>query len=285
MRRWWVNLVLLLVVIGLGLFAWKRSDQTQQDDTRLLLTDLKTDAIDRIDIKKADATITLQRNNGVWRLTAPINARGNDFAIESVVHLAQAPSEGRLTPTADDLGRYGLSKPKLVVRLNDSVIEFGDLHPFKDQYYARHGDAIHLVSSGYYAQAAQPYTGFIDTRLLIADSKPVAFKLPGFALTLKDGTWQRAPEDKALSSDRINAFVEEWRHARALNVKASTAAPGKERITITFADDTNKLSTLTLSVLARTPELVLLRADEQLEYHFPAETAQRLLNLRADNPN
>jgi len=35
---------------------------------------------------------------------------------------------------------------------------------------------------------------------------------------------------------------------------------------------------LALGLLAREPELVLLRADEKLQYHFRADAAKRLLS-------
>jgi hypothetical protein len=36
--------------------------------------------------------------------------------------------------------------------------------------------------------------------------------------------------------------------------------------------------------VARRPELVLRRLDEKLDYHFPAETANRLLELKPEAP-
>lgn len=280
--RWFVNLVLLALVAGLALFAWLRP--ADPPDARPALTTIEPEAVTRIVVERTERDpVVLERGDGGWRMTAPVKARANRFAIDTLSRLAAAPVE--LSLPASELERYGLGRPVLVVRLDQSEIAFGRMHPLKDQHYVRHGDAIHLVSSRYYAQATAPYTTYIDARLLEEGRRPMAFRLPGFALAVKDGTWQRSPEKKGLSSDRINAFVEEWRHARALSVEKRTGKPARERVTITFEGEGKKTETLTLGIVARAPELVLRRDDEGLEYHFPEETGRRLLDLNETEKN
>lgn len=280
--RWLVNLVLLALVAGLALFAWLRP--AREPDARPSLTAIAPDTVSRVAIERAERDpIVLERGEGAWQMTAPVKARANGFAVEALLQLASAPVE--LTLPADAPGRYGLDRPAVVVRLNQAQISFGAMHPLKDQYYVRYGEAIHLVSSRYYARVSGRYQDFIDSRLLEEGRRPKSFRLPGFTLTLEDGTWRRSPEDKDISSDRINAFVEEWRHARALSVEKAQGKPVREHVTISFDGDGGKAQTLTLGVVARTPELVLRRDDEGLEYHFPEETGKRLLELTgSDKP-
>lgn len=276
--RWLLNLALLAAVGGLALFAWLRP--VDEADARQPLTTIAPDTVTRIAIERPEHdAVVLERHGATWRMTAPITARTNDYAIASLSRLAAAPVE--LTIPPGEPARYGLDRPAVVVRLDAAEIAFGAMHPLKNQHYVRYGDGIHLVSSRYYAQAAAPYTSFLDARLIEEGRKPISFKLPGFALELKDSHWQRTPEDKELSSDRINAFVEEWRHARALSVEKATDKPARERITIGLEDEGGRTTNLMIGIVARTPELVLRRADEGLEYHFPEETGRRLLQLTA----
>lgn len=283
-RRWWLNLALLLLVAALALFAWHGTG-TEKKDTRPVLTDVDANAVQRIELTQFNLpAVVLERHGHRWRLTAPIKARANTFTVDSVLQLLRAPIETPVGPAEGDLARYGLEKPSLTAKLGEATIAFGEMHPLKDLHYVRYGANVYLIASRQYAQAARSASGFIDSRLLEEGRKPVAFKLPGFALALKDGTWRREPEDKELSSDRVNAFVQEWRHARALKVGPASSQPVKERVVITFEDDGGKRSTLSVGVTARAPELVLVRADEGLEYRFPEETGQRLLTLVAENP-
>ncbi len=282
MRRWWLNLALLLIIAALAVFAWYRSSHAPTE-TRPPLTEINPDSIRRVQIERPrEAPVALERSGGGWRLTAPLKARADTLAVESLLRLARAPIDATVTPADGDLARYGLDRPSLTVRFDDVEIRFGRLHPLKDEYYVQHGTAVHLISSRYYAATAAKYANLIDSRLIEPGRKAVAFKLPGFTLTLKDGTWQRQPEIPALSSDRINAFVDDWRHARALQVEKYSGRKSRDTVVIDFEESSEPRSALTIAVLERDPQLVLARPDEGLEYHFPAETSQRLFNLNAD---
>jgi len=225
-------------------------------------------------------SLTLERRDDRWRLVRPLAARANSFAVETLLNVARAPSEAQLAVNADALGQYGLAPPHAVLRLERETIAFGSMHPLKPLHYVRYRDAVHLLASRYFAQVTVPYTNFIDTQLIEDGRRPTEFRLPGFRLTLKDGSWQRSPEDASISGDRINDFVEEWRHARALSVARYGGRAVLDRIHITFESD-NPPATVTLGILARQPELVLYRQDEGLEYHFPEETGKRLLGADA----
>ena len=281
--RWLLNLALLLLVAALGTFAWYRGQQ-QARDPRAPLTTLAPADVTRVSIERGtQAPITLERTASGWRMTAPLKARANGFAVDNLLRLATAPIETTLTAPLE-AARYGLAPPAATVRLNDSAIEFGQMHPMKDWHYVRAGGAVHLIGSRYYAPVAAPYRNYLDSRLIEAERAPVAFVLPRFRVERDGDGWRRVPEDKQLSSDRINDFVEEWRNARALSVERYSGRAVLERIQIRFGAG-DQAETLTLGVLAHKPELVLYRADEGLEYHFPEETGNRLLNLRDITPS
>jgi hypothetical protein len=105
--------------------------------------------------------------------------------------------------------------------------------------------------------------------------------VPGFTLTLHDGSWRRQPEDAALSGDKLNNFVAEWQHAAALSVAPAGNQPALARITLVTGEGA-AAATIALEVVTRDPEFVLRRRDENLEYHFPADTGQRLLAIARD---
>lgn len=280
--RWLLNVALLALVAGLALFAWYRS-QEQRRDPRAPLTALAPADITRVTIERsARAAIALERTPSGWRLIGPIKGRANGFAVDNLLRLAVAPIETSLAPPIDP-ARYGLAPPAATVRLDDVAVEFGQMHPMQNWHYVRVDDRVHLIGSRYYAPVTAPYNNYLDARLIEDGRTPVAFALPGFRVQRAGDAWRRVPEDKNLSSDRINDFVEEWRHTRALSVERYSGRAVLERIELTFAAGDGKTETLALGVLARKPELVLYRADEGLEYHFPEETTKRLLQLTASD--
>src|SRR5690606_37970034 len=206
-----------------------------------------------------------------------IEARVHEFTLDPLLDLAGAPTDRPVATEGADLGRFGLAPPEVTVRLNDAAVEFGAAHPLEDRRYARHGSRVYLLPVRYYRAAAAPYTNLIDTRLIDPGHKLTALALPGFQLALEDGTWRRTPPLEPLSSDRINAFVDDWKHARALRVQPYAGEPVRERITLSVERPEDGSTQITVGILAREPELVLYRPDEGLQYHFPAALAQRLL--------
>jgi hypothetical protein len=275
--RWLLNLGLALLIAGLVLVVLYKPGRREAAPAPL--TTLAPDTIGEIRVERREReAIVLTRADGGWRMTAPVKARANRHNVESLLRLVSAPGESRL-PGAADLKPFGLDPPQAVVRLGNEEIALGSLHPLHNQVYARYRGAVYLIPAHSQAAAGFGYAQFLDTRLIEENRKPVAFRLPGFALTLKDGTWQRAPAVKDLSSDRINDFVREWRHATALSVERAGGGKPAAWIEVTFEGE-DKAKTLRLGVVSHKPEFILRRHDEGLEYHFPEESGQRLLNLK-----
>jgi len=140
-----------------------------------------------------------------------------------------------------------------------------------------------LLPAGALRTAIAPLADLLSSSLLEDKTKILALQLPGFSLRQNaQGAWVRTPEIKELASDRINQFVDEWRYARALSVAPYSGKAATEQVVITVADGA-KPRIIRLGVLSRKPELILVRTDEKLEYHFPAETGKSLMQLQPDD--
>lgn len=279
-RRWWLNLGLLAAVgILAAIAAFKPG--VEKPVPKPALTALRAEALQRISIERPGQTpIVLEKAGEQWRLTAPLGARANRLQVEKLARIVNAESETRLPLDQTALGQYGLEKPLVSVRLDNELIQFGGLHPLKQQLYVRYQDGIHLIGAHFLRAASARFTDFIDTALIEDGREPVAFRLPGMALTLVDGRWKLEPENRDIGSDRVMQFVQEWRHARALAVNRYDGKPAKQRVLIEFGVGARAGGdTLEIGIVARTPELILARKDEGLQYHFPTDTAARLLNI------
>jgi hypothetical protein len=279
-RRWWLNLGLLTAIGILAAIAVFKPG-AEKPAFKPALTALHAEAIQKISIERTgQPPIVLEKTGEQWRLTAPLGARANRFRIEKLVRIANAESEAHLPLDEAALGQYGLDKPLVSVRLDNELIQFGGLHPLNQQQYVRYRDGIHLIGAHYLQAAAARYADFIDTALIEDEREPAAFRLPGLVLTRVDGNWKLEPENKDIGSDRVMQFVQEWRHARALAVNRYDGTPVKQRVLIEFGHGTPAgRATLEIGIVARTPQLILVRKDEGLQYHFPADAAARLLNI------
>ncbi len=278
-RRWFVNLVLLVVVLALVAFYFYQREQ-ERTDAGPALTTLVTQQVTRAQIERpGQPAIVLEKHGADWRLTAPLAARANRFAIGNLLAVAGARSELKLD--GNEPRQYGLDTPQARLRLDDEVIEFGALHPFKSQVYVRHRGAVHLIPAAALSAVARAPGHFIDGRLIEPERRLVGLRLPGFTLTLKDGFWQRQPPDKNITSDQLSDFVAQWANARALAVEPAGNRPALATVQLTLARG-EASETLALDVLAYKPTFTLRRRDEKLEYHFPQEIGKRLLDTGAD---
>ena len=286
MKRWLLNLSLALFIVALALLV-KYQPGVRETQEGPPLTNLAADRIERIRIARVgQPEIILAKNAQDWRLIAPLQARADRFRIDALLHLAGARTEGSFPLPSGDLAKYGLDKPTAKIWLDNAEIAFGGAHSFNDLQYVSYNGQIHLISNASLRSIPTELTGFFSSRLLEEKYKLVGLKLPKLSLTLKDGNWKVEPENKALSSDRINSFVDEWRYARALNVQQYRGKPVISHMRISFLEEQPSATTtgqapknLDVGILAYKPELVLYRKDEALEYHFPQEAGERLLNL------
>ena len=282
-NRWLLNIGLALLVGALVVLAIYRPG-TKEPEPGVPLTTLKPDAVQRIRLlRPGQAEIDLEKAGDDWRMTAPRAARANGFRLADLIRLVSIPVKVRFPAVAADLGRYGLDHPLATVFLNDAEIRFGAMHPLENELYALHDNQVLLLPAGALRTAIAPLADLLSSSLLEDKTKILALQLPGFSLRQNaQGAWVRTPEIKELASDRINQFVDEWRYARALSVAPYSGTAATEQVVITVADGA-KPRTIRLGVLSREPELILVREDEKLEYHFPAETGKNLMQLLLDD--
>lgn len=283
MRNRWLLNIGLAALIGALILLVVYKPGTHPEPAGTALTTLSPDAIQRIRLlRPKQSEIVLEKTDEFWRLTAPRTARANNNRVNELVQLARAQASTHFPAIPADLGKYGLDSPLATLFLNDAEIRFGGMHPLENQLYVLHNGQVHLIPTAVFRAVIAPLNDFFSADLLTEKIKPAAFKFPAFSLKQNEqGAWVRTPELKTLSSDRINRFVDEWRYARALSVEPYTGKPVRAGVTITIIDD-GKTRRLEFGVLAHKPEFVVVRKDENLEYHFPEDIGARLMQLNAE---
>jgi hypothetical protein len=283
MKPRWLLLAALLALIGI-LAAVALLKPGREANRKPTLTTLSPDTIQSIRIEHPNQPpIEITRHEEGWLMREPLAARANRFIVENLLAVVAAPIEASLPARGTELARYGLDAPLARVKLDADEIAFGAIHPFQQQQYVRYRDNVYLIASHYYGASAQKPELYLDTRLLAPATRLTDLKLADFSVSQIDGTWQRRPERKALSSDRINEFVSEWQQASALSVQRHAGKHPIAWVTLGYAQG-EKPQSLRIGIIAREPELVLYRPDEDLDYHFPAELGKRLLQLEPETP-
>lgn len=266
-----LNLALAGLVAVLILLVWLKPRPTAQNEFKL--STLTSASINRIAIEKpGQPTIVLQKTPAGWRLIAPFQARAESGAVERLLAILSATSLQRFPAT--DLGRFQLDLPLLQLTLNDQKFSFGTQNTLTGEIYVATHGGVHLVAPSYLAYALKIPADFATHALLAEEEKLTGFDFSDLKLNQdSEGKWSVSPAHPNWSQDDINRWVDEWRNTSSLVTQPYDGTAAPESFTLHLTD--GKL--IACKILRHEPELVILREDEKLQYHFPAEIGKRLL--------
>jgi hypothetical protein len=276
---WIVNLLLLIGVAGLAAYAlWGRKGE---DAPGHAIAAVKAVEIKRVVIEPRDGKgMILEKQGEDWFLAQPVQARADHSQVDRLLDLLSAKSREKLPAT--DLQRFELDTPELKVSFDGHTVAFGTTNPLSQDQYVLSGEGVYLLSAYYRSLVPQGPERVLAHALFRRDEKPVAFVLKGFRVEQRDAKWvlSPAPAQDQPSADDFNRWVDDWRYASSLLTQPAGGKAPVETIEVRLADG----RLLALGVRQREPELVLVRTDEKLSFHFSGEMARRLLSPPAATP-
>jgi len=270
-RAWWLNALLAAAVAVLG--AWVYFKPARDAPVEHPLSALSPTEAASIHIERPGAApISLEKKAGAWHITAPFSARGDESRVQRLLEILEAKSAHRLGAT--DLPRFELDQPQARLTIGRQAFSFGMVSPMTREQYVMADGAVFAVHARY-GTALPANAGDMASRQLFGPGEtPVRFELKAFTVEQNDGKWKQTPQAQDFSQDDFVSWSDEWRRASAMRVEPYVKGKASAEIRIQLKEG----GALTLGVLAREPELVLLRPDEKLQYHFRADLAKRLLS-------
>lgn len=275
-KRTLLNLWLAVALVALVWVVWQEPGHAPQP-AAVKLTALTPDAISKIVITNRNGSITLSKHNAEWGLVEPIKVAANPVRIDNLLQLLQAESVTRFSATGRDLTQFGLDKPTLRLRLNDTELLFGGVTPVDRQRYVKLGDAIHLIADRYLFDLTADAAAYVSRDLVPHGKNIVAVELPDVKLSHADkGEWTMTPADKGISQDAMQRLVNEWRDAQALRVAPYDKRSEQGAVVIRLDGEPQPLR---YQVIARNPELILARPEIGMQFYLGAEQAGRLLDM------
>lgn len=270
-QAFWINVVLVLGVAVAGAFVYLRPPTDVPVEHALsMLTPAAAKSL-RIERRGRDAVV-LERQQGTWFLVAPFAARADEFMVQRLLAILSARTAHRFP--AKNLARYDLERPRARLLIDGQRFDFGLISELSHEQYVRSGDAVYAVSTRYGLALPTRPDQLASRRLLAPGEVPVRIAPPGFAVTRTEGRWMLDPASRDRSQDEMRRWVDEWRLASAARIEPDQRSEPVESVRIALEDG----ETLLVGILSRKPEVVLLRADQRLQYHFVAEAGRRLLS-------
>jgi hypothetical protein len=285
MKRMRLNLI--LCVIAVGLICAVLLSHKKETPKGVPLTALKADAVVHIVLHHPKAVdIVLDKKDGKWALTAPVQVAADPFEINSLIGLATAETRSTIDPKQVKLADLGLDPPAYDVTLNDVKIDFGGVEPLNFRRYVETGGKIDLIDDPPASTLDADYSDLVAKKLLPDNAQIASISVPGLKLTRSaDGkSWTADPADPKAGSDELQKFVDAWSNARALwnGAIPADAKPdaNPQNISLLLKDG----KTLNYTVVGRDPQLVLQSDELKIRYSLAKDDADKLLKLPEPEP-
>jgi hypothetical protein len=274
--RLWLNLLLALLVVGLVLLVIYEPGKAPPPEATTL-SQHKPQDIQRIEIIQRDRPpVVLERRDGQWWMQSPYALPAQQQKIEKLLGLLEAQSQVQYDFTAVDTQTLGLDEPNLLIRFDHELMAFGGTDALQGMRYVQAGNTIHLITDRYSYLARAEAASLVSHQLLAHVGKIQALYLPGLSLQLVNGEWKQEGQ-ATLSADDRQAFLDRWRHARALKVRTATSELPATAETIRIQLE-GRDQPLQFKLIKQDEEVTLRRQDVSLNYVFSTQVAEGLLN-------
>jgi hypothetical protein len=271
-------------VAGIALFLYLRPKPVEQKAQEYPVSSLDINSFSRISIEiPAKKPVRFEKLQGRWRMTEPFQARADLASVGRIISVAGATSKVKLPAT--DLARFGLDNPSLKVRLDDQEFSFGMFNPIGGDQFVAYKGSVYTLPTVYGEGASIQPPELLNKHPLDDDEQIAGFDFSGLEQwessrmqldMQKDGKWKVSVAVAKPKQEEIN----EWFSSNWQNLEANAVEP--------FTPDQNphpylilKLKsgkTIRLIKMQESPELLLVREDQKIQYHFAQDVGFEILN-------
>lgn len=289
-KRWLLNLVMLLVVVGLVTFLYMRPQADNSGLKQYEISTLKLADFNAIEVVfPTQKPTSFEKVDGLWHMTSPYKSRADQVLVQRILAIIAAKSTEKLS--ASDLAKYGLDNPQLRLKLNKPTgVEefiFGTFNPVTEEQYVSYQDSVYLLPGSYSEAASTQAIELVDKNPL---SRKEAKLISGFNFAhleqweelglnvdIADGKWKvNAPKAKP-AQDEMNEWLDfSWKQAQAKQVELYS--PDSKSTYPSFEIKLSDGSKVRFEKIQESPELLLGRPDEGVIYHFNNDVGFTMLN-------
>lgn len=272
-----LNLIMLATIAGLMVFIYfKPQSQGVQEYS---ISSGSVEAVRSLHIVRQQQEIELKRlDNNRWHLIKPVQVRADEKKVGDILQILAATSHQRFP--LEDLGRFDLHQPNMQLYIDDEYFGFGGFAPTTHQQYVATGDHVYLISPRYVLALPSSASDLISPVLLASNEIPVRFELNHLTVELQNENWHvtMPHAGEALSQAAIKHWTQLWQtmHAGAVTLGQAFGANFVEKDFIRISlQDGQKIN---LKILQSETEIVFLRVDDGIGYHFSVDAGQQLLD-------
>ena len=286
--RWLVNILMLILLLAGVIYAFTFVNKEPEKKIGHAISDLKLSDFNEITINFPDrAKTSFKLSANGWLMTAPYEARADELYVYRILSLIATTSSEKLS--ADDLAKYGLDQPKLKITFtgvkHKEEFLFGTYNPITENQYLFYGGNVFIVNGGFSETSSFEPLELINKTPIASDEKIIGYDFSrleqwqgaGLKLSLEGGKWKALGLDILVSgADMDEWFNLTWNAIAAKSVEFYKLDPRAGHKSFDVVLHGNKK--ITFYRIQESPELLLLRKDENLLYHFPGDLGFTMLN-------
>ena len=215
--RWLVNVLLLALVLGIGVFLKFRPQQEVAKETAYEVSTLKLATFTKVSVEfPAKAPVAFEKVEGYWYLDKPYKARADQMLVMRILSLVAAKSTQKFQAT--DLTQFGLDQPKLKLKFDNEEFDFGTFNPVTSEQYVAYNGLVYLLPVSYAENAQSPVEEYLDKSPFKPDEQK---KIIGFDFShleqweevrlnvdFVDGKWKASPEKAKPTQNEMNEWFD-----------------------------------------------------------------------------
>jgi len=282
-QRWLLNLALLSLMLMLGGLVYYTIEQDKPAESPKL-TELDAEQVQNIRIERADkaAVVLMKDALGFWQMTAPLTLPASDFQVQSLLRQLSETDYQLLESDNLNLADFKLESPLASIKFDQLTMEFGDNSPIDHgQRYVRVKPKVYLLKDTVFYTLNNNALSYVNRSLLGNNPKITELKMPDYHFVFNEDKWTVtttfSADDIDTSQDALNGLIDNWQNVSAYDVESYSAnSPTEGDIEITLLGQEPSLH---LTIVSKTPDLVLARPEKGVQYKLSMTQVDKLLHL------
>lgn len=277
-----LNLFLFITFIILATVIYLSEEKSSMLET---LTKINLSEITSINIRHNKNNTSLSKQpDDQWNITQPLTMPANNFRINSILKLANAPVHNQYHLDEIDLQTTGLAPAETSIQFNNLTISFGITNPVTNLRYIKLDDLVYTIEDVYSPLISSHFSTLVSLHLLAGNKNLPGRTIEKLVLINQTiakndkGLWQ---SNINMSTDSVVKTIQQWQQQQAFAVHEYIKRDALGEVFIYFE---NQPQPLTYVITDTDPWLIIARPEIGLEYHLELD-AYDLLISPVDNKN
>ncbi|MBF0257044.1 MAG: DUF4340 domain-containing protein [Gammaproteobacteria bacterium] len=266
-----INLLLLLLVAGLGLLAWLQPGKEAEAQLQPL-TSRSPAEVRRLVIQPTEgANLSFERQAGRWQMTEPYAMPANAVKLDALARVVEAPMLNSFPLVEERRAEFGLDRP-IRLQLDELEFAFGGNDPINYHRYVGFNGQLALIVDRFFHHLSAPAEQLLSPGLLPEGARLSEIQTPKYRLQRGQGGWQLEPANPKLGGDELSGQAEQWAMAQGLAVERFESVEPADQTAGQVQIRLDSGAQFSFKIVQRDQATWLVRSDNGIGYRLPAET-------------